>query len=102
MSRMAETFRVNCPCCQAELQIDPEVREVLTFQEYERPRELSDIDAALDRFKGERQRREDAFAKSVAAEKNKKNVLDRKFDELLKQAKESPEDEPPPRPFGFD
>jgi hypothetical protein len=95
-------FYVKCPCCNAELQIDPEVQAVLTYQEPETPREMSDIEMAMDRFRGEKQRREDAFLKSVEAEKNKMNVLDRKFDELLKQAKESPADQPPKRPLDFD
>ena len=63
---------------------------------------MSDIETALVRFRGEKQRREDAFLKSVEAEKNKMNILDRKFDELLKQAKESPADQPPKRPLDFD
>jgi hypothetical protein len=95
-------FYVKCPCCNAELQVDPEVEVVLTWQEAEQPREMSDIEMAMDRFKGEKQRRDDAFLKSVEAEKNKMNILDRKFDELLKQAKESPADEPPKRPLDFD
>lgn len=95
-------FYVKCPCCNAELQIDPEVQAVLTYQEAEAPREMSDIETAVERFRGEKQRREDAFLKSVEAEKNKMNILDRKFDELLKQAKESPADQPPKRPLDFD
>jgi hypothetical protein len=95
-------FYVNCPCCNAQLQIDPEVEAVLTYQEAEQPREMSDIEMAMDRFRGEKQRRDDAFLKSVQAEKNKMNVLDRKFDELLKQAKESPGDQPPKHPLDFD
>lgn len=75
---------------------------MLTYQEAETPRQMSDIEMAVERFKGEKQRRDDAFSKSVQAEKNKMNVLDRKFDELLKQAKESPADEPPKRPLDFD
>lgn len=95
-------FTVKCPCCNAELQVDAELQAVLTWQEPEAPREMSDIETAMDRFRGEKQRREDAFLKSVEAEKNKMNLLDRKFDELLKQAKESPADQPPKRPLDFD
>lgn len=99
---MSATFVVTCPCCKAELQIDPQVQAVLTYQEAEAPRELSDIEAAMDRFKGEKQRRDDAFSRSVEAEKNKMNILDRKFDELLKQAKDSPTDIKPRHPLDFD
>ena len=97
MAIMATTkpFTLSCPCCQAELTVDPEIQSVITFQEAEKPREIGDIETAMQMFKGEANRREDAFQKSVKAEKNKANVLDRKFDELLRKAKESPTEEPP-------
>jgi hypothetical protein len=102
MSETRTSFPVTCPCCKAELRIDPQVQAVLTYKEAETPREMSDIEAAMDRFKTEKQRRDDAFLKSVAAEKNKMNILDRKFDELLKQAKDSPADVPPKHPLDWD
>ena len=91
----SKTFTLSCPCCQAELTVDPEIRAVITYQEHEKPRDIADIETAMEMFKGEAGRREDAFKKSVQAEKNKANVLDRKFDELLKKAKENPTDGPP-------
>jgi pyocin large subunit-like protein len=94
-------FAVTCPCCQAELTVDPVIQEVLTFKAAEKPREIGDIETAMQMFKGEAVRREDAFQKSVAAEKNKANVLDRKFDELLRKAKENP-DEPPEKGIEWD
>ncbi len=95
-------FFVKCPCCDAELQIDPDLQVVLTHKIPEKPREMADIETAFDLFKGEKQRRDDAFLKSVEAEKNRMNVLDRKFDELLKQAKDSPVDERPRNPLDND
>lgn len=102
MIEMAKLVKVSCPCCQAELQIDPELQSVITFKEHEKPREVADIEVAMNIFKGEKQRRDDAFEKSVNAEKNKKQLLDRKFDELFKQAKESPSDVPPKRNLDWD
>ena len=96
MAHMAKSkpFALSCPCCQAELTIDPGLEAVITFKALEKPREIGDIEEAMQIFKGEAGRREDAFQKSVQAEKNKANILDRKFDELLRKAKENP-DEPP-------
>jgi hypothetical protein len=91
----SKPFTISCPCCQAELTVDGEIQSVITFKEPEKPREIEDIEAAMRIFKGEAHRREDAFQKSVQAEKNKANVLDRKFDELLRKAKESPSEQPP-------
>ena len=88
-------FTLLCPCCQAELTIDAEIQSIITFKEPEKPREIGDIEQAMQIFKGEANRREDAFQKSVQAEKNKATVLDRKFDELLRKAKESPSEERP-------
>ena len=89
-------FDVICPCCQAELKIDPETRAVITFKAPEKPRELADIEVGLDRLRGAAARREEAFQKSFEAEKKQPQVLARKFDELFKKAMENP-DEPPPK-----
>jgi hypothetical protein len=97
-----ELFDVECPCCQAALKIDPATRAVISHKAAERPRTIEDMDAAMDLFKGEAARREDAFRKSVDAHKKSKDVLARKFDELLKQAKESPDTPPPQRDIDLD
>lgn len=96
-------FEIECPCCEAKLKIDPDVRAVLSFIEKEKPRSLEDISAGLDRLKKEQAARASAFEKRFEQVKSEKDVLSRKFDELLKQAKDSPEkDLPPKRPFDLD
>lgn len=93
---------VACPCCQAELQIDPVTQAVISHKEHEKPKSIADLEAAMNRFKGEASRREDAFQKSVDQHKQHHQVLDRKFDELLKQARENPDEPPPKRDIDFD
>lgn len=95
-------FEVQCPCCQASLKIDPRTEAVISHKAAEKPRTVEDMDAALNLFKGEASRREEAFRKSVEAHRKSKDVLSRKFDELLKQAKESPEGPPPQRDIDLD
>ncbi len=95
-------FEVQCPCCQASLKIDAETRAVISHQAVEKPRTVEDMDTALNLLKGEAARREEAFQKSVEAHKKSKDVLARKFDELLKQAKESPDTPPPQRDIDLD
>jgi hypothetical protein len=95
-------IEVQCPCCQAALKIDPQTRAVISHKAAEKPRTVEDMDTALNMLKGEAARREEAFQKSVEAHKKSKDVLSRKFDELLKQAKESPDTPPPPRDFDLD
>ncbi len=100
--KRAELFTVTCPCCQAELKIDPETRAIIAHKEHERPRSIADMEAAVIRFKGEKDRREDAFQRSVEEHKGHQKVLEKKFDELFKQAKERPDEPPPRRDIDFD
>jgi predicted nucleotide-binding protein (sugar kinase/HSP70/actin superfamily) len=94
-------FELECPCCEAKLKIDPEVRAVLSYIAKEKPRTLEDISAGVAKLKKAEAEREEAFQKSFSAMKSQKEVLARKFDELLKKAKENP-DEPPPKPLGLE
>ncbi|MBI4875821.1 MAG: hypothetical protein HY822_14390 [Acidobacteria bacterium] len=95
-------FEVACPCCQAALKIDPVTQAVISHQAKERPRTFEDLDAAACRQKGEAERREQAFQKSVAEHKSHHDVLNKKFDELLKQAKANPDAPRPLRDIDLD
>ncbi len=97
MAKATKLIEVVCPCCQAELKIDPATEAVITFKQPEKPRTLEDISTGLERLKGEAARREEAFRKSFEAEKMGAEVRARKFDELFKKAKESPNEPPPKR-----
>jgi len=98
MAKSAEprTFTVNCPCCQTTLTIDPELKQVLHHAAPEKAPIIDDLAAAAARLKGEAAKREEAFQKSFESLKSRDSLLDRKFDELLKQAKSNP-DAPPPK-----
>jgi len=101
--RKQELFEVKCPCCEAKLQIDAELKVVISHQEHVKPPSIQDMAEAVQRLRGEEARRGEVFSKSVEQHKSHQKVLERKFDELLKQAKESPDSAPPPkRPFDFD
>jgi hypothetical protein len=93
---------VTCPCCQAELVIDPQTSAVIRHKEYVKPPSMADMEEAVKRFKGEANRREDAFKKSIEAHKNQADILNKKFDEMLRLAKENPDEPPPKRDFDFD
>ncbi|MCS6953784.1 MAG: hypothetical protein RMK57_14630 [Bryobacterales bacterium] len=95
-------LEVCCPCCQALLKVDPETEAVISYKEPEKPRTYQNIDEALERIKGEAARREEAFLRSIEAEKKSKEVLARKFDELFKQATSSPDSKPPTRDIDLD
>ena len=84
------------------LKVDTELRAVISHTELVKKPLIEDLAAEVEKLKGGAARREDAFQKSFAAEKNQGQVLNRKFDELLKLAKENPEFGKKPRDFDFD
>ncbi len=98
----SDLIEVRCPCCEATLQIDPALRAVISPHEHRKPAPIEDLKAAVQKLKGEEARRSEVFEKSFQQHKSQKQVLERKFDELLKQAKENPSAPPPPRPFDLD
>lgn len=95
-------FEVECPCCGATLTIDPELKTILDHKEKPKPKTLEDITAGVARLKEAEAERQRAFDKSFEAVKTQKDVLSRRFDELLKKAKEDPDDAPPVKPFDLD
>ncbi len=96
------TFEVKCPCCEATLQIDPELQIVLNHQAVEKKPAIEDLSVAVQQLKGEAARRNDIFEKSFASHLSADKVRERKFEELLKQAKEDKTGAPPKRPFDLD
>ena len=101
--RNRDLIEVKCPCCEATLQIDPQLRAVISHQEHVKPPSIQDMEEAVRKLRGEEARRSEVFEKSFEQHKSHHKVLERKFDELLKQAKENPDAVPPPkRPFEFD
>jgi hypothetical protein len=99
---MAELIVVKCPCCQAELHIDAETSAVIRHKEHVKPPAITDLEAAVQKLKAEPGRREEIFKKSVKDHKSHGDVLSKKFDEMLKIAKENPDEPPPKRDFDFD
>lgn len=95
-------FEVECPCCQARLKIDAETRAVIAHVIPEKPPIVEDLAAAVARLKGEAGRRDEVFRKQVEHEKSHGRVLEKKFDELLKQARENPDDRPFKRDIDLD
>ena len=95
-------IEVDCPCCQATLKIDPETRAVISHKEKERPKTIEDLAAAVQKLKGEAGRRDEVFRKNFEAEKSHGKVLEKKFDELFKRARENPDERPPQRDIDLD
>ena len=94
------TFIVTCPCCRGRLTIDAALEAVIAHEAPPRPRSGLGLDEALTSLKGQAAKREQLFKEQIKAEQKKPQVLDRKFQEGLKKAKDSPD--PPINPMDLD
>jgi hypothetical protein len=94
-------IEVTCPCCQSKLTVDPELSVVLSHVTSPKPPPDVDIDDAARILTEQARKREDKFRDSWEAESKKEDVLNRKFEEALKKAKDQPF-ERPKRDFDLD
>jgi hypothetical protein len=94
------TFIVTCPCCSGRLTIDAGLEAVVAHEAPPRPRSGLGLDDALSSLKGAAARREQLFKEQIQAEQKKPQVLQRKFEEGLKKAKDSPD--PPLNPMDLE
>ena len=97
-----ETFEVSCPDCGAMIKIDPVTRSVIAHVPAPRKRMFEDFTEAAAALRESDARRDSLFKQSVDAQKNKEDVLAKKFAEAVKKAKESPLTERPLREFDLD
>jgi hypothetical protein len=80
-------FELLCPCCGARLKVDPELKAIIAHEASKVARKFESVDDAVGALKTHDAEREKKFAASVEAEKSKKDVLNRKFEELFEKAK---------------
>jgi hypothetical protein len=97
-----KSVEVTCPCCRARLTIDVALGVVLHHELPPKPASVTDLKEAVEALKTESAHREARFKEAMQAEKDKGKVLDRKFQELLKKAKDTPPTPPPPREIDLD
>ncbi len=85
-----KTIQVSCPCCDAVLTIDPALGAVLDHKVPARPQMAVTLKDAAKLVQEEAGRRDEKYQKLAEAEKNKSKVLEAKFQELFKKAKDEP------------
>ena len=98
--KLTSEFETICPCCQATLVFDTNLRRIVRHEEPvrgDRP-ELSDAQRILAE---EAARREALFQQSVNAERTRGDALSKRFEEALKQANKEPITKPT-RDFDLD
>lgn len=99
----SDKLTVTCPDCGSDLTLDAATGEVLFHKAPKQPPAGGkDFESLLADIDTERTRAEEVFERSRSALKDEDRLLEEKFAEALKRAKEEPDDEPPPRPFDLD
>ncbi len=83
-------LEVVCPCCGARLTIDAGLGRVLHHVAPPKPDHAPDLEHAAQLLEKEKARREALFQQSTEDHKIKSDLLDRKFQEALKQTKDEP------------
>lgn len=100
MARLETEFEVTCPCCQSTLVVDTGLRRVVRHVEVERA-DKPKLDDAHRILADEKARRDSLFEQSVQSERTRGDVLSKRFEEALKQAREEPISKPS-RDFDLD
>jgi len=84
------------------LKVDADTKAVISHVAAVKPKTFSDFEAAAKAMREQEGRKESLFRQAVDAEKNKASLLEKKFQDAVKKAKESPDEGPRIRDFDLD
>ncbi len=90
----ATSIEVTCPCCHARLTVDTQLAVVLSHVPPPKAPPAVDLSDPARILREEARRREEKFRESWEAEQKKEEILERKFAESLKKAKDQPVEKP--------
>ncbi|WP_143308020.1 hypothetical protein [Candidatus Entotheonella palauensis] len=102
MGTSNETAKLTCPCCQATLVVDRDTMTILYADEHREKAGGTSFNQALEDLKAKEQKKSNLFQQAMAEEKQRRESLGKKFDQLQKKAAEEPDAPLPPRPFELD
>ena len=102
MAKHSSPFEVTCPCCNAVLKIDPVTKSVIAHTAAVKPKMFNDMEEAARAMKEQDSRRDSIFRQSVEAQRNAADLLEKKFQEAVRKAKETPDTGKPIRDFDLD
>lgn len=86
---MTDRVKVVCPCCSTKLVVEAQSGEILSEERPKVDPEKS-FESAMSQVKSGSQRREEAFAKAFDRTKRLDDLLEKKFEEARKKAKDEP------------
>ncbi len=98
----SQIFDIVCPDCGGMLKIDGATRSVIAHTPAPRKRTFEDLEAAARGMREQDERKESIFRQAVDAEKNKTDLLEKRFAEALRKAKETPGTGKPLRDFDLE
>lgn len=84
------------------MKIDADDQAVISHVAPLKPKMFNDLDEAARAMKEQDNRRDSIFRQSVEAQKHAADLLEKKFQEALRKAKESPDTGKPIRDFDLD
>jgi molecular chaperone DnaK (HSP70) len=102
VAKRESNFDLTCPCCGAVMKVDVSTKSVISHTAPVKPRMFNDMEEAARAMKEQDNRRESIFRQSVDAQKHATELLEKKFQEAVKKAKESPDTGRPIRDFDLD
>jgi hypothetical protein len=94
-------LEVVCPDCGATLKVDAATGLIVSHTPAPHKRTFEDLETAAVAIREQNERKESIFRQSLDAEKHKEDLLEKKFAEALRKAKDAP-DEKPLRVFDLD
>jgi len=102
VAKKESSFEVTCPCCGALMKIDTATKAVISHVAPVKPKTFNDMEAAARAMREQDSRRDSIFQQSIDAQKHASELLEKKFQEALKKAKETPDTGKPIRDFDLD
>jgi hypothetical protein len=95
-------FEIVCPDCGTMLKVDATTGLVVSHTPAPSKRTFEDLEMAAKAMRASDERKESIFRQSVEAEKNKDDLLEKKFADALRKAKDTSESDKPLRDFDLD
>ncbi len=92
-------FTILCPCCEATLHIDRLTGAIVSHEE--KGKKLGSFEELQQNLSKQKETRENLFAQSFNAEKDREHLLEDKFKEAMKRADET-KDSPFVNPLDLD
>lgn len=99
---MAKILQIQCPDCGATLRIDSQSGAVLSHQRAERRPADVDLAQAGRQLRHQEDQRNRRYDDALAQHRQRDRILDQKFEDALRRAKEHPGEVPPPRDIDLD